>query len=1170
MGSEHYCLRWNNHQSNLLGVFSQLLQDESLVDVTLACSEGASIRAHKVVLSACSSYFQSLFLDHPARHPIVILKDVRFAELRTLVEFMYKGEVNVQYCQLSALLKTAESLKVKGLAEMTNQSTAPRESEREAERLRSHSSIPLKSEHSDTIPTSPLKSTLSTLATSGGGATSAAGSSRVAEQQGCTERGTPSPTSLRHHQSSSPTPLAFYGSRRAMRDHQDRPPSMDESMEDEPLQLSTQSTTATTTTTTITSQHHSAEERPTSPDDDEEDDHMMQTNDVGLNMTLNSTASTATSSVVIPAASVSSTEVRPASRGGHTTATCISSSNSSGGGGGPPSQVSPSMPEPIAGPSGMGPVQQVPLSLKKEIDWDRGDDKDSSSSDYRHPHDTEATPPDVHASGGNQAGGPIYPCMYCGASFPHQSKLTRHILSHSLETLKYRETSHLLHPSHLSNLLPPQSHPADLASPTQHFSAAAAAVAAAAAASSRSSMLGDSLEPPDGLASPMDIEFAAVAAAAVAASSSAGGTSGAPGVGSSSSGAIKGEQGNVVLCKFCGKSFPDVSTLITHLPVHTGDRPFKCEFCGKAFKLRHHMKDHCRVHTGERPFKCSMCGKTFSRSTILKAHEKTHYPKYIDDTTIPLFGSSLLGAGALGGPTRCPTPFGFPFAPLGLGLFDADPSRMLTFLHHHQSLLAEEALRYRGLFMNPKDTASLRFNPLAEMFSKEQELFLKRANIFKNTFRYPLHAAAPTDIFASTSASCVTKDQVSVSSKDDRRSSTTTLSQRSFATAEKIDLTKPPTPTESLPGSSKDILDEILHKRSGNYLKEGYRFNPLSGSEGRRTGSPKDKSSSSTSSSPIIKPIPETLLLQDGTTIEEETKCTVCMATFPSVWLLEQHAALQHAGVGAMEEKPFICEQCGQSYRYRSAYVKHREQNHRARLPADKLFTCDVCGMQFRYLKSFKKHRLNHALERLHGKNEKKYGSMELGTEIVTSSNDDENELKITIKEEEDEEDQDDTVDSAGGMCNTEQSVDGDIVVPKITSSAETMEYGATNSGPMMVEREDQLIKKRLEMCPMPATSVNSLLTAERIPSDQALGLNPQEASILNFLRVDAAERQRDRRFACPFCGNTSPPTSTIRPAEMSSSDADYSVLAGNTPPVAEILPISSNGGHKSHNFSLH
>jgi uncharacterized Zn-finger protein len=86
---------------------------------------------------------------------------------------------------------------------------------------------------------------------------------------------------------------------------------------------------------------------------------------------------------------------------------------------------------------------------------------------------------------------------------------------------------------------------------------------------------------------------------------------------------------NAVLCKFCGMSFPDVGSLIAHLPAHTGDRPFKCEYCGKAFKLRHHMKDHCRVHTGERPFRCTLCGKTFSRSTILKAHEKTHYPKFV-------------------------------------------------------------------------------------------------------------------------------------------------------------------------------------------------------------------------------------------------------------------------------------------------------------------------------------------------------------------------------------------------------------------------------------------------------------------------------------------------------------------------------------------------------------
>lgn len=55
--SQRFCLRWNNHQSNLLTVFDQLLTSEAFVDVTLAV-EGQMLRAHKMVLSACSPYFQ--------------------------------------------------------------------------------------------------------------------------------------------------------------------------------------------------------------------------------------------------------------------------------------------------------------------------------------------------------------------------------------------------------------------------------------------------------------------------------------------------------------------------------------------------------------------------------------------------------------------------------------------------------------------------------------------------------------------------------------------------------------------------------------------------------------------------------------------------------------------------------------------------------------------------------------------------------------------------------------------------------------------------------------------------------------------------------------------------------------------------------------------------------
>ena len=61
--------------------------------------------------------FQALLEENPAKHPIIILKDVPFQHLTAILEFMYAGEVNVAQDQLPAFLKTAERLKVKGLAE---------------------------------------------------------------------------------------------------------------------------------------------------------------------------------------------------------------------------------------------------------------------------------------------------------------------------------------------------------------------------------------------------------------------------------------------------------------------------------------------------------------------------------------------------------------------------------------------------------------------------------------------------------------------------------------------------------------------------------------------------------------------------------------------------------------------------------------------------------------------------------------------------------------------------------------------------------------------------------------------------------------------------------------------------------------------------------------------
>lgn len=118
--SQRFCLRWNNHQSNMLSVFDQLLHDESFVDVTLAV-DGQLLRAHKMVLSACSPLFQALFIGHPDKHPIVILKDVPYNDMRCLLDFMYRGEVSVDQDRLTAFLKVAESLRIKGLTEVNEE-----------------------------------------------------------------------------------------------------------------------------------------------------------------------------------------------------------------------------------------------------------------------------------------------------------------------------------------------------------------------------------------------------------------------------------------------------------------------------------------------------------------------------------------------------------------------------------------------------------------------------------------------------------------------------------------------------------------------------------------------------------------------------------------------------------------------------------------------------------------------------------------------------------------------------------------------------------------------------------------------------------------------------------------------------------------------------------------
>lgn len=119
MGSrDNFALRWNDFHGNISTSFRQLRDNPEFQDVTLFCDPENSIKAHKVILSACSPYLHSalsLVSNTPAHSVLLLPPGIDPDHMTSLVDFMYYGEVSVQGDQLDKFLQLAETLQVRGL-----------------------------------------------------------------------------------------------------------------------------------------------------------------------------------------------------------------------------------------------------------------------------------------------------------------------------------------------------------------------------------------------------------------------------------------------------------------------------------------------------------------------------------------------------------------------------------------------------------------------------------------------------------------------------------------------------------------------------------------------------------------------------------------------------------------------------------------------------------------------------------------------------------------------------------------------------------------------------------------------------------------------------------------------------------------------------------------------
>jgi len=115
MAAETFNLEWNDFDICTRKTFQNLLSDQDFTDITLACVGNKQIKAHKVILSACSPFFRNLILSNPHQHPLVYLRGVKYSDLLSIIQFIYLGQTQVEQNNFDTFMLTAKELEIKGL-----------------------------------------------------------------------------------------------------------------------------------------------------------------------------------------------------------------------------------------------------------------------------------------------------------------------------------------------------------------------------------------------------------------------------------------------------------------------------------------------------------------------------------------------------------------------------------------------------------------------------------------------------------------------------------------------------------------------------------------------------------------------------------------------------------------------------------------------------------------------------------------------------------------------------------------------------------------------------------------------------------------------------------------------------------------------------------------------
>ena len=116
MSQEKYNLNWHTYSDHLREMLHEMMKTEELTDVTLVCDDKSQFKAHKIVLSACSSVFKSIINDLPQNSSVIYLRGIQHQEIESFLEFMYFGVATFYQDRMNEFLNVAKNLEIKEIS----------------------------------------------------------------------------------------------------------------------------------------------------------------------------------------------------------------------------------------------------------------------------------------------------------------------------------------------------------------------------------------------------------------------------------------------------------------------------------------------------------------------------------------------------------------------------------------------------------------------------------------------------------------------------------------------------------------------------------------------------------------------------------------------------------------------------------------------------------------------------------------------------------------------------------------------------------------------------------------------------------------------------------------------------------------------------------------------